>query len=112
MLTKGSQIERSPQRGGPVIRETPTGTEIDIRLIPRAGTTAITGVRDGAFLIRVSAAPVEGAANDALLRLLASQLDVPVRSLRIVAGARGRRKRVAIAGLTAAFVRERLTRQA
>jgi uncharacterized protein (TIGR00251 family) len=95
-----------------VIRETPTGTEIDIRIIPRAGRTEISGIRDGALLIRVSAAPVEGAANDALLRLLSTQLDVPLRSLRIVSGANSRRKRVAVQGLTAAGVHERLARQA
>jgi uncharacterized protein (TIGR00251 family) len=91
-----------------VIRDTSTGSEIDIRIIPRAGRTDISGVRGGALLVRIAAAPVEGAANEALIRLLALQLDVAPRSLRIVAGAQSRRKRVAVDGMSADTVRERL----
>ena len=65
-------------------------------------------MRDGALDVRVSAAPVEGAANEALVELLARQLDVPRRAVSLVSGEHGRSKRVRIEGLTLAEVRARL----
>ena len=56
---------------------------------------------DGELRVRVRSAPVEGAANQALLRLLASELGVPRGAVRLIAGATGRRKIVEIEGLTA-----------
>ncbi|MBI2834087.1 MAG: DUF167 domain-containing protein [Acidobacteria bacterium] len=84
------------------------GTVLGVRVIPRAGHTAITGVRDGALLVRLAAAPVEGAANAALLELLAAHLRVPIRSLSLLSGGRSRAKRVRIAGLGRADVATRL----
>ena len=84
------------------------GTLLDIRVIPRAPRSAVAGVRDGALLVRLAAAPVDGEANDALLMLLARALDVPRRDLAIVAGERSRRKRIAVAGLAPAVVEARL----
>jgi uncharacterized protein YggU (UPF0235/DUF167 family) len=52
---------------------------------------------------------VEGAANAALVDLLASRLDVPRSAIRVAAGDRGRHKRVTIAGLTVASVRALLS---
>jgi hypothetical protein len=66
-------------------------------------------VRQGALLVRLGAAPVDGAANDALVRLLAESLDVPRRAVRLVSGERARQKRVRIAGLTAAAAAARLS---
>jgi uncharacterized protein len=56
-------------------------------------------VEDGVLRVRVSAPPVEGAANQALLRLLAAELDVPRRDVRLVAGAAGRTKLVVVTGI-------------
>jgi uncharacterized protein len=58
----------------------------------------VDGVRDGVLLVRVAAAPVEGAANEALVQLLAAELDVPRTAVRLVGGATGRRKVVAVEG--------------
>jgi hypothetical protein len=58
--------------------------------------------------VRVTAPPVEGRANDALLRLLARALDVPVSRLRIVRGQTQRNKVVAVEGLSADEVHARL----
>ena len=90
------------------VRETAAGVEIDVRVIPRATKTLIGGVRNGALLVRLAAPPVEGAANEALVRFLATRLQVPTRRVRIVAGERGRQKRVAFEGVSAAEVRDRL----
>ena len=76
----------------------------DVRVIPRAGRTHIAGIRDGALLVRLAAAPVDGAANDALLGVLATALRRPRRDLSIAAGDRSRHKRVAVAGMSAAEV--------
>ena len=82
---------------------TPTaaGVEIEIRLIPRSGRTGLAGSRDGRLLVRVSAPPVEGAANDALIALIADTLAVPRRAVRIVSGERSRQKRIAVDGVSA-----------
>ncbi len=69
---------------------------IEIRLTPRAGSDRLDGVVDGVLRCRVAAPPVDGAANEALLRLLAHELDVPPSVVRLVSGERGRRKLVAI----------------
>jgi uncharacterized protein YggU (UPF0235/DUF167 family) len=91
-----------------MFRDTPAGVEIDVRVIPRARTTEIAGERDDALLVRLSAPPVDDAANDALVALFADRLGVPRRAIAIAAGGRSRRKRVAVAGLGAAEVRARL----
>jgi uncharacterized protein (TIGR00251 family) len=99
---------RPEGRGHALIRQTAAGVEIDVRVIPRARTTACTGTRDNALVVRVAAPPVEGAANDALVAYLAQALHVPRRSIQIVSGERGRLKRVAIAGVTAEQIRAAL----
>lgn len=65
-------------------------------------------MRAGALLVRLAAPPVEDAANDALVTLLASALGVPRRSVRLIAGERSRNKRVVIDGRTEVEIRERL----
>lgn len=50
--------------------------------------------------VRVAAPPIEGAANQALLRFLADELGVARRAVRLVAGAAGRRKLVVVEGVT------------
>lgn len=91
-----------------MFRPTPAGVEIDVRLIPRAGRTGVAGSRDGRLLVRVSAPPVEGAANDALIALIADTLAVPRRAVRIVAGERSRQKRIAVDGVTVEAAQARL----
>jgi uncharacterized protein (TIGR00251 family) len=94
-----------------VIRSTSDGVEIDVRVIPRAGTSGPAGTRDGRLLIRLSAAPVEGAANAALIELLSQLLDRPKRMIRIVSGEHSRSKCVVVTGLTLAEANMRLTQQ-
>ncbi|HTI39822.1 MAG TPA: DUF167 domain-containing protein [Vicinamibacterales bacterium] len=72
---------------------------LDVRVVPRSPRTRVDGLRNGAVLIRLAAPPVDGAANEALLRYLADALDVPRSAVRLVAGAKTRGKKVAIAGL-------------
>ena len=85
-----------------------TDVVVDVRVIPRATKTELGGERDGAIVVRLAAPPVDGAANEALIEFLAATLDLPRRSIRIVSGERGRRKRLAISDLSPAIVKERL----
>jgi uncharacterized protein (TIGR00251 family) len=73
--------------------------DLDIRVIPRAGRSGFAGLRDGALLVKLAAAPVDGAANDELIALLAKALRMPKRDILIVSGERSRTKRVRIAGI-------------
>lgn len=75
-----------------------------MRVVPRAGHSGVAGLRDGALLVRLAAAPVDGAANAELIDVLASALDVPKRSIEIVAGDRSRSKRVRVDGMSAPAV--------
>jgi len=62
---------------------------------------------DGVLRVRVAAPAIEGAANQALLRLIAQELDVPRRDVHLVAGAGGRTKLVVVDGISADRVRLR-----
>lgn len=75
-----------------------------VRVTPRASRDAIEGEHQGALRVRLTAPPVEDRANDALRRLLAERLNVPVSAVRIVSGERNRNKRVSVAGITRAQV--------
>ena len=70
-----------------------------VRLTPRSSSNAVDGVLDGALRIRVRAPAVEGAANAALVDLLADLLGVARRDVRIVAGATSRQKLLVVHGI-------------
>ena len=84
------------------------GAMLKIRAKPRADRDAILEVRDGALLVAVTDPPEKGKANKALLKALAQRLDVAKSSLTIASGETHRDKRIHIAGLSVAQVRERL----
>jgi hypothetical protein len=91
-----------------VIETTADGVTIAVRVIPRAGKSGLAGTRGDALLVRLQAAPVEGAANDELVEVLARALQVPKRAVSIVAGTRSRQKRVRVAGIDASTAASRL----
>jgi len=67
-----------------------------VRLIPRASRTAVAGVREGVLHVRVTAAPVKGAANLALLEVLGKALRIGPSTIRIESGATSARKRLSV----------------
>ena len=69
-----------------------------VRVVPRASRSAIIGEHDGALRIRIAAPPVDGAANEELIRTLARAFKVSRGAVEIVAGANSRSKRISIAG--------------
>jgi len=83
-----------------VLQQSPDGVVIAVRVVPRAGRSGIAGTRDGALLVRLNAAPVEGAANAELIEVIAKALDVPRRAVTIASGERSRQKRVRVAGIS------------
>jgi uncharacterized protein YggU (UPF0235/DUF167 family) len=80
-----------------------------VRLTPKGGRDSVDGIEtlaDGSIVLkaRVRAAPHEGAANDALCRLLAKAVGVPPRTVEIVGGAASRIKRVKMVGESRALM--------
>jgi uncharacterized protein (TIGR00251 family) len=65
-------------------------------------------MRGGALLVRIAAAPVDGAANDELIDVLCDVLDVPKRAVSILSGERSRQKRIQIEGLTNELIASKL----
>jgi hypothetical protein len=82
------------------LRQTPEDVEIEIRVVPRAKRDEITGWDDsGRLKIRVAAPPVEGAANEAVRKLVAARLGVSARQVTISRGETSRQKTLAIRGV-------------
>ncbi|MHB9096435.1 MAG: DUF167 domain-containing protein [Syntrophales bacterium] len=91
--------------GSPIsIRETSAGAVFRIRVVPRASRRECAGVQDDALKLRITAAPVEGRANEECIRLLAEVLGVKKAQVTIIAGHTARAKTVSVAGRTAAEI--------
>ena len=78
---------------------------LSIRVQPRASNSGIVGVHGEALKVRLTAPPVDGAANEALMELLAATFGIPVRAITIVAGSSSRTKVVELEGVTEDRVR-------
>ena len=75
------------------------GATLTIKVTPRASKNAVDGWRNGQLIVRVTAAPVDAAANDAVIALFAGALRIPKRDITIVRGASSRTKVLAFAHL-------------
>lgn len=84
----------------------------EVRLSPRASREAIEGEYQGALKVLLTAPPVEGRANDALCRLLAAHLNVPVWAVKILSGEKSRLKRVVVEGASASQILSLLNTEA
>lgn len=92
---------RGAEPGSPVAR-------VALRVVPRASRDVVVGYRMGALLVRVTAAPVDGAANEAIARVLSKRLGIATRAVRIVSGQGSKSKVVEIDGLEVAEVWRRV----
>lgn len=90
------------------LEEREQAVRIRLYIQPRASRTEITGSHGDALRIRIAAPPVDGAANDELVRFLAKTLRVPGSAVRLIHGQSGRNKTVEISGIDAAAVRTAL----
>jgi hypothetical protein len=84
---------------------------LSVRVQPRASRNEVAGLVGDTLKIRLTAPPVEGAANDACLAFLAKLFDLPPSRLAIIQGARSRTKVIRITGLTQDEVHARLLRK-
>lgn len=74
----------------------------DVLVQPRASRARLGPIHDGRLKVAVTAPPVDGEANAAVIELLARQLGVPRGAVEVIAGASSRRKTVRVTGATAA----------
>jgi len=84
------------------------GAAFPVHVVPRSSKNEISGPYGQAVKIRLTAPPVEGKANEALIEFLAKRLDVPKRKLEILSGASSRNKMVCVLGLTPQELKARL----
>ncbi len=82
---------------------------LSIRVTPRSSRNEVLGMVDGLLRVRLTAPPVDNAANDALVKALSDYFDVPKSSVTIVSGGTSKMKRVVIAGTTASDVEKRIS---
>jgi uncharacterized protein (TIGR00251 family) len=78
------------------------GLTFAVHVVPRASSSRIVGEHDGALRVRIAAAPVEGAANKELVRVLAKLFQLPQNAVEIISGANSKTKKVRIQGADAA----------
>jgi uncharacterized protein (TIGR00251 family) len=93
------------------IRDTPDGATFQVKVQPRAKKNAIVGEVGEALKLALTAAPIEGRANQACVAFLAELLNVSRSSVTIAAGQSSRNKVIRVAGLAAAQVQERLSKK-
>lgn len=93
-------------------RDGVNGSALAIRVIPRAKRNEVAKVlNDGTIRIRIAAPPIDGKANQALIKFLAKILGVPKSKIEIVAGEKGRNKLVSIIGMDANTVQKKILEQ-
>ena len=85
-----------------------TGVTLTVRVVPRSSRNQIVGAENGALKIKLTAPPVEGAANAALIEFMAEWLSVRKSAVTIASGDKARRKVVRVSGVTAKQVKARL----
>ncbi len=78
----------------------------NVRVVPRASKSEIVGEHDGALKVRIAAPPVDGAANDELVKLLAKTFDVSRSEIEILKGQTSKNKQVKVSS----FKREKFLR--
>jgi hypothetical protein len=88
------------------------GSALAVRVMPRSSKNEIVEVmKDGRIKIRLTAPPVDGKANLALIRFLAGVLGIPESNIEIVAGGQGRDKIVSILGMDSQTAEEKILKQ-
>jgi uncharacterized protein (TIGR00251 family) len=90
------------------IRETSKGLLLPVRAVPRASKNEIQGVHGDALKVRLQAPPVEGKANQALIRFLSDTLDIPRSQFSIASGETVRNKAVLVTGISKAELIKKL----
>ncbi len=87
---------------------TPISTVLKVKLTPKSSRNQIVGKEGDTYRIKVTAPPVEGKANDALLDFISKKLRVGKGSIRFLSGTSSRMKRLLVTGLSQAEISERM----
>lgn len=90
------------------VTESESGVTFSVKVVPRASRSEIAGEIGGAVRVRVASPPVDGAANDELIRLIAKRLSVARSAVEIVSSAASKSKLVRVSGITAGQLRDAL----
>ncbi len=96
----------SPQRSKPAA----AAATLSIRIQPRASKNEVVRMEDGGIKIRLSAPPVDGAANEALVKFLAGEFGVPKSQVGIISGHTSKNKIVRIEGVSQDAAEEMLNK--
>ncbi len=91
------------------LRTTQEGIALRIQLTPRSKRTGVLGEHNGRLKLGVHAPAVDGAANEALVALLAELLHCPKRAIAIIHGTTSRQKEVTVAGVSVSVARSKLS---
>jgi uncharacterized protein len=86
------------------------GVVLRVIVQPRSSRSELVGIQEGALKLRLTAPPVEGAANEECLRLVAKLLEVPPSRLRLIKGHKSRRKAILIMAGDVESIRHQLQR--
>ena len=94
--------------GAAFLRETAGGVVLTLKVIPRSSVNAVAGVQADALKLKITAPPVDSAANAEVVRFLAQVLDVPRGAVQLLRGATSRHKQVQVVGLSGSQLLQRL----
>jgi uncharacterized protein len=90
------------------VKESRHGCSFYIQVTPHASRSQLSGIQDGVLKIKVTALPVEGAANAACIKLLAKELGLKKSQIEIFAGQKSRKKAVTVKDITAADLQNKI----
>ena len=90
------------------IQETTDGIQFKIKVLPRASKNEISGVQGDALKIRLTAPPVDGAANEACIEFFAELFKVPKKAVCIITGHTGRLKIIRVEGISKTDLMKRI----
>ncbi len=94
--------------GAAFLRETAVGVVLTLKVIPRSSVNVVAGVQADALKLKITAPPVDSAANAEVVRFLAQVLDVPRSAVQLLRGATSRHKQVQVVGLSGSQLLQRL----
>jgi uncharacterized protein (TIGR00251 family) len=101
-LTRNVQLPGTNNLNAPAaVSEHPGGVTIKVYVAPRSSATGVIGMHDGEIKVALTAPPVDGAANKALVEFLAKKLGIPKSAVSLVSGETSRHKVVAVADVDA-----------
>jgi uncharacterized protein (TIGR00251 family) len=92
--------EKTPSGSATHLKDSKEGVILAVKVAPKASNNAIAGWENGELKVRLNAVPEKGKANEELISFLAKSWKLPLRSLFILSGERGRHKKLLIRGIS------------